>query len=71
MTQAALARPRRRECAFLTWNRRRWRDEVPVAAVPDRVALGNAFADATSDGPSWTLCVSCRGGSGRSSCCGS
>lgn len=31
---------------FLTWNRRRWRDEVPVAAVPDRVAIGNAFADA-------------------------
>ena len=31
---------------FLTWNRRRWRAEVPVAAVPDGAAAGDAFADA-------------------------
>ena len=31
---------------FLTWNRRRWRGEVPVAATPDGAAAGDAYADA-------------------------
>jgi len=31
---------------FLTWNRRRWRREQPVAEVPDRVTPRDDFADA-------------------------
>jgi RNA polymerase sigma-70 factor (sigma-E family) len=31
---------------YLTWRRRRWRDEVAVAAVPDRADARDAFADA-------------------------
>jgi RNA polymerase sigma-70 factor (sigma-E family) len=31
---------------FLTWNRRRWRIEQPVAVVPDRADLRDEFADA-------------------------
>jgi RNA polymerase sigma-70 factor (sigma-E family) len=31
---------------FLTWNRRRWRGEFPVAAVPDQPELRDAAAEA-------------------------
>jgi RNA polymerase sigma-70 factor (sigma-E family) len=31
---------------FLTWNRRRWHAEIPVATVPDRATDGDAFGDA-------------------------
>lgn len=31
---------------FLTWNRRRWRGELPVAMVPDGPGQGDAFAAA-------------------------
>ncbi len=31
---------------FLTWRRRRWHGEVPVATLPERVDLEDAYADA-------------------------
>lgn len=35
---------------WLTWSRRRWRNEVAVGSVPDRVASGDAFAEADARG---------------------